>query len=390
MYTVSNIYTHDNLVPSNAIVRDPEKINDIHAFLRKVWNVESLTPNPCCLPVSLERKNLDILISSNYAVAEKSDGIRYILALGKYSNEDPFSIMLDRNLTAYEIAVVARDEVFTGGTVMDGELIWEYYSSVHPPRQMYVIFDALLHCGRDCQTKNYIERLEIVNSIFYIQQHDLQFSPEEWIELAHEYADEKKIVSLGNVHNMAFSAKSCHSIANIDILIRNLNTFNHASDGLLFTPIDDRVRRGRHRTMFKWKKKHTIDAVFRLTRDNSTEHHWNTEILFSHNKEILPYDHHGLHFENKEVVFRIIRGKFFRSLLAHLEKKYVIYYEVLLESVLLQEKNSESKEKTLWTLEPIMLRKDKKIPNAFETVEKTLINVSESITLKELIIFFKK
>lgn len=392
----SSIYTHKSLVPSKAEIQDANKLSEIYAFLRKVWNVESLSPNPCALPVSLERKDLDMLVQkkNEYAVSEKTDGVRYILALGKYSNGDPFSVMLNRNLEPFEISVIARDDVFTGGTVMDGELIWEYYSSIHPPRQLYVIFDSLLHCGIDVQTANYIERLEIINNVFYVNQNDLQYSRKDWIEIAYQFAEEKKIVSLGNAHNLSFSCKSCYSIDNIDMLVRNWNTFNHSCDGLLFTPIHDRVRRGRHRQMFKWKTNHTVDVLLRLSRDNVSNHHWNIEILLSRNKDVLLYNTCGaeLTFLNKKVNFSITRGKFLRSMLAHLETKNITFHEVLVEAVLQKNEDSccdESSEISYWNLEPVILRNDKRIPNAFETVERTLGNISEAISLPELVDILK-
>ncbi len=382
----SSFYSSKNEkpIPSNSIVRDDEKISEIYGFLRKVWNVESLTPNPCALPISLERKHLDFIVkeAANYTVAEKSDGVRYFLVLGKYQNGDRYSVMLDRNLVPYEIALVARDEVFTGGTVMDGELIWEYYSSVHPPRQLYLIFDALCHCGIDYQTKNYIDRLNIINSIFYIPKNDLQFVPEKWLQQASEYAEEKKIVSLGNSHNLVFASKSCQSIANIDILVRNLNTFHHASDGLLFTPINERVRRGRHQTMFKWKKKHSIDIILTLMRETSSDHGWTMEISLLHEKNIVSYEN-LVKFEDENVKFHIIGDKFLRSMLAHLEKKRITYHEVLVEALVSLGNSSE--EEMVWNLEPFALRRDKNVPNALHTIERTLVNVAEAITIEELV-----
>ncbi len=384
------ISKNNPLLPSNSIVRDEEKISDIYNFLKKVWNVKSLTPNPCALPISLERRHLEFLKkeSSNYTVAEKSDGIRYILVLGKYrKNGEHYSVMLDRNLTAYEIALAARDEVFEGGTVMDGELIWEYYSSVHPPAQLYLIFDALWYCGVDCQTKTYIDRLNMIHSIFYIQQNE-KFVPETWFPQASEYAQEKKIVSLGNAHNLMFSAKSCQSISNIDILVRNLNKFHHASDGLLFTPINERVRRGRHQTMFKWKQRHTIDVVLDLHK--TTDSLWNIEILLINSKFLVSAEN-LVSFKNEKVRFRIVRGNFMRSMLEHLEKKKVTFHEVLVEALCtppclsVEEGNLDLPNMNTWNLEPLALRRDKNVPNSLQTIEKTLINVTESITMEELV-----
>ena len=407
-----SMYTKELLIPSNSIVRDSEKRDQIFALLKKVWNVENLTPNPCALPISLEHKHVSYIQenAANYTVAEKSDGVRYIMALGKYSNGNCFSVMLDRNFVPYEIAVAAREEIFQGGTVMDGELIWEYYSSVHAPRQLYLIFDALCQSGKDCQTKNYIDRLNTVHSLFYLPQYDLQFCPEEWTQQAAQYAAEYKVVSLGNSHNLVFAEKSCQSINNIDILVRNLNTFHHKSDGLLFTPINERVRRGRHQTMFKWKKKHTIDILLHLSREDPRDHRWEFQIYIYFQQKVQSCEN-LVHYNDKCVRFLVVRGKFLRSMLAHLEKQDITEHEVLVEALVSPATSpaatspatsppttspattsppTTTAEETddVWDLEPVALRKDKNVPNALQTIERTLVNISESISIENLVDFF--
>ena len=148
-------YNNTHLIPSNAIVRDVDKLETIYDFMRKIWDVKNLNPNPMALPVSLERKDFSVLNGSPYAVSEKSDGLRYMLVLGKYSDGTHYSVMLDRKFTVYEVNVAAKEEHFTKGTLVDGELVWEFYSSLYPPRQLYMVFDVLNTCGEDHQTMDY-------------------------------------------------------------------------------------------------------------------------------------------------------------------------------------------------------------------------------------------
>ena len=233
----------------------------------------------------------------------------------------------------------------------------------------------MCHAGKDCQTETYIDRLNIVNSIFYLSQNDLQFLPEEWVQQASEYAAENKVVCLGNAHNMGFGAKACQSIPNIDILVRNLNTFRHKSDGLLFTPISERVRRGRHQTMYKWKKKHTIDIILKITRENFKSCHWEFEFFLLFNHAIVSCEN-LVKFHDSLISFQIVHGKFMKYMLAHLEKKNILSHEVLVEALLNQSSENElpqdkKKNTAVWNLEPIALRKDKSIPNALQTIKRT-------------------
>ena len=102
-----------------------------------------------------------------YTVSEKLDGVRYLLVLGRYDyhtnnhniirdptkptrgtviqekKSEPFSVMVDRNMTAYEVAVEASETYFDG-TVVDGELVVS--STVSTPtlkqkQQTFMVFD---------------------------------------------------------------------------------------------------------------------------------------------------------------------------------------------------------------------------------------------------------
>jgi hypothetical protein len=117
-------------------------------------------------------------------------------------------------------------------------------------------------------------------------------------------------------------------------MISRVNMSGSHVDGLIFTPVNEHVRLGTHRTLFKWKEKHTVDFIVK----NKFLCVQNASVLM----EIQP-------IEDTE------NGK-------------------ILECVFTSEK--------LW--KPIITRRDKHHPNNLRTLDRTLINISENITFDEL------
>src|SRR5690606_30915572 len=74
------------------------------------------------------RRHLEILRThlADYVVAEKSDGVRHLLVLGRDEEGTPFSVMVNRQLQVLDVAVSAAPSYFDGaGSVWDGELVLE-------------------------------------------------------------------------------------------------------------------------------------------------------------------------------------------------------------------------------------------------------------------------
>jgi hypothetical protein len=366
------------LVPAERPFRDPRRIQEVQTFLKKVWSVESLVPNPVPLPCSLSRENLEQLKEnkSAYAVAEKSDGCRYSLVIGTYHDGVPYSLLVDRNLDMYEVKISAREDLYCG-TVFEGELVWERYSRINPPRQEFLVFECVYFAGRDYGKKTYVDRLQIIHDVFYFDINDMNYNAEDWkVEAAH-LAREGKVVCLGNVHNLKFTPKRCYLVTNIETLFKTLPTIRHRTDGLIFTPIYERVRRGRHRSMFKWKSEHTIDLLL--------------EIKFS-NLGVLPIEPYVIRDETlvpcennlysmtsgNPLKIEIEANDFVKSLVDHLKSREVEEYSIVAEC------SMEKLREDTWKCHPIILRRDKMIPNSSLTVELTLLHAEENITAQEL------
>lgn len=425
--TPDNKYLTRHLLPSKSVISDERKNREIQNLLRRTWNVKHLNPNPCALPVTLESAHLDVLRAQldNYVVTEKSDGVRYFLVLGRdgssYLSGDnhgagdekkKFSVMVNRNLAAFEVSVAAKNNLFDG-TVLDGELVWEHYSNVNPPRQAFLVFDVLMVAGdANIQTANYVDRLQEIHRLVSLPLDDLTYSPSDWVVAACSMAKDGKIVSLGNSHNIIFTPKPCRPLRQLDILLRNMSKYNHLSDGLIFMPVADRVRRGRQRALFKWKHTHTVDLLFRIvvprppnrsctgdrvdnqtptttTITTSDEFMPSIDLLPSiemfclHNKEYVNCAD-VICFEGQPAGMTVSKNNpLLASLLMHLQKKKISAIDVLLECEVVYHRSRDYYNN--WEIIPIGRRTDKPIPNSLETIEKTLISVFEAITLHRLL-----
>lgn len=367
------------LIPTIFPIRDDRRIKEVQNFLKKVWSVDSLIPNPVPLPCSLGRQNLELLKNSkeSYAVAEKSDGCRYQLVIGTYGDGVPYSVLVDRNLTMYEVKIAAKEDVFKG-SVFEGEMVWEKYSRINAPRQEFLVFECIHYMGRDYGTKTFVDRLQVIHDVFYFAENDMNFSTEDWRKEANSLAREGKIVCLGNQHNLKFCPKRCYLLANICDLFKNMGSVRHRTDGLIFTPIYERVRRGRHKSMYKWKYDHTIDLLLRIIY-NEEERAFYITAFTQRDGQLVECK--GALFSataGERIELEVVTNEFLKSLLSHLESKGIRQHDVVVECRI--EKTDDS---TL-LCHPVVLRRDKHIPNAASTIELTLSHIEENISVKEI------
>lgn len=166
-------------------------------------------------PISLERVHLPILQKNDYLVCEKTDGVRHFLVCFTDSQNRKICALVNRKLdfVLYSITI-PRD------TLLDGELIGD----------VFVAHDAVCIQGEDLTRKNLIERLEKIRAVC-------------------------KIAVCSKLR-----VQCKHMIQYRDVSTLSLGP---GTDGVIFTPVHERVLMGTHRTLFKWKplEKITIDFV---------------------------------------------------------------------------------------------------------------------------------
>ena len=261
---------------------------EIKSFVQKKWGSNDIERFPGPQPVSIEKKHIKILSEKQYVVCEKTDGVRHFLVCFTDSQNRKICALVNRSFeyTLYPLTV-PRD------TLLDGELIDD----------KFIVHDAVIIQGEDLRNKNLHERLGKVKALVkIIVPSKIRVICKNMIP----YSDTKTLV------------------------------LGEKTDGCIFTPIDEPIRMGTHRTMFKWKPREKITIDF-LIKDSG-------EFCIQHEGRLLSV-------QKTKTDFTGIVECYFDG--------------------------------TSWV--PEKKRLDKSHPNNKRTYERTLVNITENIQFSELI-----
>lgn len=372
------------LQPSLHTVHDRKKVNFIKQEVCRLWKIRpTLKHNPVPNPVSLERKDLSLLAEpGGYVVAEKTDGVRYLMLLTCYPKAiggQPVALMINRKYDIYEIRVIAQENYFQG-SLFDGELVWEYTNGPYnPPRQMYLIFDLIACRNTTYVQEPFIKRFSIINDVFDIPEKiDVAYNPGQWLEIAQKYARLKKIVCEGNQYCLMFRPKPFHHANQLDVLWRTRCQLRHKSDGLIFTPIQTPVLIGTHTTLFKWKMHNTVEVTWKAIW-NEVDKEWDMHVCYLDEDRECRGDEHGILYQDQFYPITLIPNEYTLQIIQWHEQRQETAFSHLIECAccLLDDAMIGL------TLEKI--RYDKNTPNQKITIERTLRNVAENITITDLL-----
>lgn len=264
--------------------------DDIKRYIQIKWDSNNIDRFPGPQPVSIERKHISLLSHNEYVVCEKTDGVRHFLVCFTDSQNRKICALVNRSFefSLYPLTV-PRD------TLLDGELLGG----------TFIVHDAVCVRGEDVRSKNLLERLsrarEIVKGILPISKLVVKCKP------MLSYRDMGKL------------------------------TLGEHTDGVIFTPVNEPIRMGTHRTLFKWKPLEKITIDFYLKNGNFCIQHESKMLVVQKRHE-------------------------------HREKEGI--YECSYDGD---------------TWEPVLKRTDKSHPNNKRTYERTLINLKENIQFCELV-----
>ncbi len=261
---------------------------DIKKFIQEKWNSTNINRFPGPQPISIERRHIRLLSEKRYFVCEKTDGVRHFLVCFTDSQNRKICALVDRSFryTLYSLTV-PRD------TLLDGELIDD----------KFIVHDAVCIQGEDLRSKNLDERLSKVRALVKI------------IVPSKIRVTCKNMIPFCEINNFTMGDKT---------------------DGCIFTPVDEPIRMGTHRTMFKWKPFDAITIDFLVTKDG--------QFCVQH--------------EGKLIVIQ----------------KGECKYTGIVECAFKDER---------WI--PIKPREDKSHPNNKLTYERTLVNIRENIQFDEFV-----
>jgi mRNA guanylyltransferase len=327
-----------------------------------LWGIAPLAHrNPCAQPVSLERKHIPALRSGNYVVADKSDGCRYTLFFCEEKGHN-FSFLVDRKMCFYQIPVAASRRVFQG-SIFDGELV-----TARTPQSgkshVFLVFDVVAFRGSNAIHKqNLHKRLEVIRGAFDLNGRVVT-SPDE----ATAIAKEGKIICGGNAHGLSFRPKMCFPMNQMDTLVRQTHLLPYATDGLIFTPVDEPVIVGTAERTYKLKDMHTVDLEV-----NSEELLLGQGGAPDTAVQRVPLAATGVRFQ-RDKQFEQALHEINTALSPEAERRHPLIVECRLD---LGEANSVK-------LTYVRCRPDKCHPNTVRTMLATITNLRENIQISEL------
>lgn len=280
-------------------------------------------------PVTVEKKNFEMLKTEPYMICEKSDGERYVLLLINITNK-PMCFLINRNNDFYFININFTKEVFEG-SIFDGELIKTKSGSWN-----YLIHDCMCYNGESFINKPHNIRYQCIIDLIvkrYVNKPTDPFNVKT--KLFYTFGPE--------IHKTWEHIKS---------------TTDNKIDGLIFTPVDHPITFKRDYKLLKWKEScdHTMDL---LVKKSGKKFH--------------------LHGSDKKdlYVFKTIDHKdpSYQLIVDFLEKNNSRSYGHLIVEF------RYSIDDELFT--PCRLRTDKSFPNGKITIENTIKNIEEAIGIND-------
>lgn len=213
--------------------------SEIIRIMRELAMDDHKTPRlPGPNPVSIERKDFEKLRTKEYVIAEKTDGVRFVMMFARLFGFK-VCVIIDRSMTAFLVPLKAIPRVLFQGSIFDGELTVDKSG-----RECFILFDAVIVSGVTVSHINLEGRLIAMRRGFK----DFKIAPQDPIELRLKAWTELRD-------------------ANARKKIEDSQRIYH-TDGVVLVPKEDQVVYGRNFDMFKMKPHgtHTVDFV---VMDNS-------------------------------------------------------------------------------------------------------------------------
>jgi hypothetical protein len=286
-------------------------------------------------PVGLSRSNVDLLLAGNraYMVGRKTDGVRVVLFFARFSGKPSLSY-LDRKLQSTDVfgPEQAVSDALFDGTVLDAELC----------AGRFVVFDCYAFAGRPCWDRNLLVRLR--------------------------FAREAVALSSVSPSSSLLQLKRMVPFDQLAQFLQEPDQDGCPNDGLVFTPVQDRVtfKSSQSCTTLKFKRPedHTCDFLVREVTDTSQRRHGRAFCG--------PSSGHGVGFGLVELWFTADRLRLFAVVPWTLEEppEFERIWEFRVSA-------------GRW--QPVRLRPDKRIPNFKATVLDTLRCLHDGVRLEELL-----
>lgn len=317
------------------LVTDTSIIEHARKLILEMYNLPpTMTYFPGALPVSLMRKDLSYITEMPYMVAEKTDGVRYLLLAFK-DDKHSYSLLVDRGFRFYFTFVKFTTSLLIGlGTLFDGEIILEETGF------KFYAHDLVCVAGNQrVALQTYQQRMYHVKQIL------------RWQCFPADNPAQDLILML---------PKQVFPISDLTKLWNELiPELPHRCDGLIFTPNNLPHEGKKNKLLFKWKQPGDNTVDLQLGPYNPADGSyslltWDTSQYFEFCNITMSMDQwQSIGISNPN-----------NHLGSILECKF--YFE-----------------RNMWI--PEHVRKDKIVPNDVTTIRKTIEAMVENLTIHELL-----
>ncbi|KAJ1920858.1 Dcp1p-Dcp2p decapping enzyme complex alpha subunit [Mycoemilia scoparia] len=211
-------------------------------------------------PVSFNERHIDSLMTQDYFVCEKTDGVRVLLYMTRSALSRPSGIFIDRKNEYYTDRVLdlfvipISNNIVQDKTLIDGELV--FTDNPDGSRTVkFLVFDALYVNGVNIQSKPLNKRLG------YLDQQVIR-------PYLKAYASVRDDLKRGLLIAQMKRMELPYAIPQI---LSQAKERSHKSDGLIFTGINDPYMKGTCESMLKWKpaEENSIDFKVHVTGETN-------------------------------------------------------------------------------------------------------------------------
>lgn len=305
-------------------------------WLQALWpGASSFDPGVCWfpLPVSMERKDINPVKHSQYAVCEKTDGERLVLYI---SSAGVFSV--DRNIAFRQLDATVTGNL-SQGTIADGELV----RSKSDPSKLYILlFDCVAICGVPVHTETLWKRLGKCGTVC---QHV-------------------------RVAGADMLVKTMVDRSSMQAYCQTLGILDWKTDGFIFTPVRQPAGCATRWDTFKLKSRldNTVDCVVQKMPERGRY------MLYTREKNYRSNQSELVHFDTVTIPESIMSIQLDR----YLDSNDTVICECQWDVA--SQRWGPKTDSHGWP----MIRLDKSQPNSSKVAERTKLNVQEGIEPEEL------
>tara|TARA_E500000178_G_scaffold193158_1_gene191150 strand:- start:279 stop:1295 length:1017 start_codon:yes stop_codon:yes gene_type:complete len=325
----------ENIIPD--VSNSPKGINInnkqfLHYLTKNINNIYGVRGNefiyPAPQPVSIEKKDFTKIKQYEYSISLKLDGIRFLLYFLVDKNGKNQAIIINRALNFYIVSLDADDTIYNS-TLLDGELIFNKVDKMWE----FVVHDALILCGNKINKNKHSVRLS-----------DTTYCLES-------------LVKYNKSSTFNIKVKEFYPFSDFNEFVDKVYNNSDNNDGIIFMPENLPVISGTQYSMLKWKpqNRHTFDFQIKKTSVGM-------EAYCFYMKNISLFA--KIHENTKD-------GAKFINLALNLNN---FKNDCILECFF---------DKELKNFTPFLVRTDKTHPNSLRTIERTLFNINENITIED-------